>query len=67
MITANSLLRIFKTSGLPSLILLPDPPRFTIAEVNFSLLKITNKKEEDLIGKGICEAFPAIKDRKSVV
>jgi PAS domain S-box-containing protein len=64
MITANSLLRIFKTSGLPSLILLPDPPRFTIAEVNFSLLKITNKKEEDLIGKGICEAFPAINDDK---
>lgn len=54
----DSLRKIFKTSGLPTLILLPDNPKFTIAEANLALLKNINKKEEDIIGKGIFEAFP---------
>jgi len=42
----------------PSVLLLPDAPKFTIAAVNNAYLEAVNLKEEDLIGKGIFEAFP---------
>jgi len=42
----------------PSVLLLPDAPKFTIGAVNNAYLKAVNLKEEDLIGKGIFEAFP---------
>jgi PAS domain S-box-containing protein len=58
MINAISLRKIFKASALPTVVLLPDAPRFTIAEVNDPILKNTFIKEEDLIGKGLFEAFP---------
>ncbi|HXR83978.1 MAG TPA: PAS domain-containing protein [Hanamia sp.] len=65
MIDSSSLLNIFKTSGLPSLILLPDAPRFTIEAANSALLKNADKKEEDILGKGIFEAFPQNPDDPS--
>lgn len=58
MLQTNSLLKIFKYTPVPIVVLLPDAPHFTIAEVNDALLKKAFAKEEDLIGKGIFEAFP---------
>ncbi|HMP98553.1 MAG TPA: PAS domain S-box protein [Cyclobacteriaceae bacterium] len=48
----------FKASPLASLLLLPDAPRFTIVDVNTAYLQATASQEEDLIGKGVFEAFP---------
>ena len=58
MINNEYLYKIFKATPLPGLLLLADAPRFTIAEVNLAYLSVTGIKEEDLIGKGIFEAFP---------
>jgi PAS domain S-box-containing protein len=44
---------IFKAFPLPALLLLPDAPNFTIADVNSAYLKITGKKAADLLGKSI--------------
>lgn len=49
---------IFKASPLPVLLLLPDAPYFTIADVNTAYLKATSTKEADLVGKSISDAFP---------
>lgn len=45
--------KIFKAFPLPALLLLPDAPCFTIADVNSAYLKITGKKEAELPGKSI--------------
>jgi len=50
--------QVFKLMPSPSVLLLPDAPKFTIAAVNNAYLEAVNLKEEDLIGKGIFEAFP---------
>jgi len=49
---------LFQILPNPGLILLPDAPKFTIIAVNKATLESTNSLEEDLIGKGIFEAFP---------
>jgi PAS domain S-box-containing protein len=54
----NNITPIFKALPLPSLLLLPDAPHFTIKEVNEDYLKFTGTKEKDLVGKSIFEAFP---------
>jgi len=41
----------------PSVLLLPDAPKFTIVAVNKAYLEAMNIKVKDLIGKGIFEAF----------
>jgi PAS domain S-box-containing protein len=51
-------INIFKASPLPSLLLKPDGPKFTIKIPNTAYLNITGTTEADLIGKGIFEAFP---------
>lgn len=48
---------IFKAFPLPALLLLPDAPHFTIADVNSAYLKISGKNEEDLLGKSIFDTF----------
>jgi PAS domain S-box-containing protein len=58
MINSNSSLKIFKATPLPTLILLPDAPHFTILEVNSAFLRAKIRNEKDLIGKSIFEAFP---------
>ncbi|MDI1315948.1 PAS domain S-box protein [Flavobacterium sp.] len=58
MISEKSLIEFFNISSTPSLVLLPDGPKFTIVEVNPAYLASTNSMREDLIGKGILEAFP---------
>ena len=52
------LVALFKATPLPSLLLLADAPRFTIAAVNAAYLEVTGLKEADLLGKGVFEAFP---------
>jgi PAS domain S-box-containing protein len=42
----------------PRAVLLPDNPRFTIVGANRYYLKATNTISEDIMGKGIFEAFP---------
>nr|WP_315156329.1 PAS domain S-box protein [uncultured Flavobacterium sp.] len=59
MIGKNTLLEFFKISPTPSLMLLPDAPKFTIANVNDAFLEATHSQREDLIGKSIFEVFPA--------
>lgn len=57
MINEKTLTEFFKISPTPSLVLLPDAPKFTIIEANAVYLEVTNFKREDLVGKGIFEAF----------
>src|SRR5680860_610795 len=49
---------VFQLLPTPSLLILPDAPKFTIVAVNDAYMKTMNSLEEDLIGKGIFEAFP---------
>ncbi len=58
MIGKKALSEFFKISPTPSLVLLPDAPKFTITDVNEAYLEATHSKRDDLIGKGIFEAFP---------
>lgn len=48
----------FQLMPAPSVLLLPDAPKFTIAAVNNAYLEAVNTAEKDLLGKGIFEAFP---------
>ena len=50
--------QIFNLMPLPSIILLPDAPRFTIVAVNNAYIEASQTAAIDLIGKGIFEAFP---------
>ena len=58
MVGKKALFEFFKISPTPSLVLLPDAPRFTIKDANEAFLEITQSTLDDLIGKGIFEAFP---------
>lgn len=58
MIRKKTLSEFFNISPTPSLLLHIDWPKFTIANVNEAYLEATQTKREDLIGKGIFEAFP---------
>ncbi len=60
MIEPHSLLKIFKASPLPTIILLPDVPEFTVVEVNDSFLKETKKLPGEIIGQGIFKIFPGL-------
>jgi PAS domain S-box-containing protein len=54
----NYLSQVFKFVPAPSLVLLPDVPKFTIAEANDAYLELVSMTRNDLIGKGFYEAFP---------
>lgn len=49
---------LFKASPLPSLLLRPDSPHFTIVAVNDAYLSVTNTTEKDLLGQHLFQAFP---------
>jgi len=49
---------VFQLLPTPSVLLLPDAPKFTIVAVNKAFLETMFSLEEDLIGKGLFEAFP---------
>ncbi|WP_423147845.1 ATP-binding protein [Rubrolithibacter danxiaensis] len=57
-VTTKSFEKIFDLSEALFLILEPDPPVFTILEVNEAYLKATNHKRDDLLGKGVFEIYP---------
>lgn len=50
--------QFFQLIPAPSLVLLPDAPKFTIVAVNAAYMETVQTEENDLIGKGIFEAFP---------
>ncbi|MCH7412260.1 PAS domain S-box protein [Belliella sp. R4-6] len=50
--------KIFDASPLPSLLIRANDPFFTLVDANESYYKISNSTQEDLIGKGLFEAFP---------
>lgn len=49
---------LFLASPAPFLILKPDVPRFTIVEVNDAYLAATMRKRNQVIGRGVFEAYP---------
>ncbi|HEY1007048.1 MAG TPA: PAS domain S-box protein, partial [Sphingobacteriaceae bacterium] len=49
---------LFKATPAPYLILRPDAPHFTICEVNDAYCRATGSTREELLGKGIFDAFP---------
>ncbi|MEO1968398.1 MAG: HWE histidine kinase domain-containing protein [Sphingomonadaceae bacterium] len=49
---------LFASSPAPFLILNPDAPRFTIADVNDAYLTATMRCRDDLVGCAMFEAFP---------
>ncbi len=50
--------QVFKFLPAPSMVVLPDAPRFTITEVNEAYLEMVRKGRNELVGKGFYEAFP---------
>ncbi|MGB3800697.1 MAG: PAS domain-containing protein, partial [Lewinella sp.] len=63
MITADSDLdfpyeALFLAAPSPFLLLKPDSPHFTIALLNDAYAQVTGRRREELIGRGLFEAFP---------
>ncbi|MCF0069840.1 PAS domain-containing protein [Dyadobacter sp. CY261] len=54
----NYLSQVFKSLPAPSLVLLADAPKFTIADVNDAYLELVHMNRNELIGNGFYEAFP---------
>jgi PAS domain S-box-containing protein len=54
----QSFARLFEASPAPLLVLAPDTPHFTITEVNDAYLSATMTKRENIVGRGVFEAFP---------
>ncbi len=54
----SSFVSAFKAIPFPILILFPDDPVFSVAEVNPAFLKIVNRNESDILGKSIFDFFP---------
>jgi signal transduction histidine kinase len=50
--------RLFEAVPGAYLVLEPDPPNFTIVAVSAAYLRATMTKRDELLGKGIFEAFP---------
>lgn len=50
--------RLFAAVSAAFLVLAPDAPRFTIREVNMAYLTATKRTRDELIGRGLFEAFP---------
>ena len=57
MIKALPLLKIFKSSPVSAVIILPDAPKFTVVEVSDRFIKETGKHANEIIGKSIFENF----------
>lgn len=55
---ASSLKAIFEATPTPTLVMLPDFPRYTIVIANSAYCQATNTRTCDLIDKGLFEAFP---------
>jgi PAS domain S-box-containing protein len=60
MISNKYLYKIFESLPTPSLVLLPDAPKFTMVQANKAYQELTNRTNEELEGKGYFEVFPEI-------
>lgn len=49
---------VFSTLPGPNVLVLPNAPLYTIVAVGTDYLQITGRRQEDLVGKGLFEAFP---------
>lgn len=54
----QSFTRMFQASPAPFLVLKPDAPAFTIAEVNDAYLSATMRTRDTVVGRPIFEAYP---------
>lgn len=54
----QSFTRLFQASPAPFLVIKPDAPRFTIVEVNDAYLAATMRTRNEVVGRGIFEAYP---------
>jgi len=54
----RSFSRLFEASPVPFLILAPNAPHFTITDVNDAYLAAAMRTREDLVGRGVFDAFP---------
>ena len=54
----QSFTRLFQASPAPFLVLKPDAPHFTIAEVNDAYLSVTMRTRNTVVGRPIFEAYP---------
>ena len=61
MFTEKRLLKIFRATNAPVLLLSAHKPTFTIKEVTDSFLKVVNEERANIIGKSIFELFSAEK------
>ena len=50
--------QVFKFLPAPSMVVLPDAPKFTITDVNDAYLEMVRMDRNELVGKGFYEAFP---------
>jgi len=50
---------VFRTLPIPSIVLLPNAPVFTIVDANDAYLDLIIKTREELLGKGFFEIFPS--------
>ena len=54
----QSFTRLFSASPAPFLVLKPDAPHFTIDKVNDAYLSATMRTRDEVVGRGIFDAFP---------
>lgn len=50
---------VFQMLPIPSIVLLPDAPLFTIVDANDAYLTLIAKSREELLGKGFFDVFPS--------
>ncbi|MFP5039631.1 PAS domain S-box protein [Parasediminibacterium sp. JCM 36343] len=58
MLGNDNFIKIFNALPLPSLLLMPDAPHFTIVGANAAYFTATATNEGSLIGRGLFEVFP---------
>ncbi|MFC7523961.1 PAS domain-containing protein [Parapedobacter sp. GCM10030251] len=52
-------LTVFRTISIPSIVLLPNAPLFTIVDANDAYLELVLKSRAELVGKGFFDVFPS--------
>ena len=49
---------VFDQYSMATIVVAPDPPRWTVLLVNAAYLAATGRRREELVGRGLFEAFP---------
>jgi PAS domain S-box-containing protein len=50
--------KLFESLSAPYVVLLPDPPTFTVMAASDAFLRATRKQREDIVGHGVFDIFP---------